>query len=171
MMRIETERLILRLFESGDEAALYAYLSDKEVVKWEPYAPITRDQIGEVLRERMASDEMIAIELKENHTVIGNVYLGKSAFRARELGYLLNRAYWGRGYATEACTAAVEKAFADGAHRVYAECDPGNEKSWRLLERLGFIREAHLRENVYFWLDENGCPIWKDTYIYGKLKP
>lgn len=30
-------------------------------------------------------------------------------------------------------------------------------------------REAHLRENVYFWKDENGKPIWKDTYIYARL--
>ena len=40
----------------------------------------------------------------------------------------------------------------------------------RLLERLGFRREAHLRGNLYFWRDENGAPLWKDTYVYGKLR-
>ena len=41
--------------------------------------------------------------------------------------------------------------------------------SWKLLETLGFKREAHLRKNVYFWKDENENPIWKDTYIYAQL--
>ena len=60
-------------------------------------------------------------------------------------------------------------AFAAGVHRIYAECDPENENSWRLLERLGFSREAHLRQNVYFWKDTDGNPIWKDTYVYARL--
>lgn len=169
-MRMETERLILRRFEDGDIDALYAYLSDQEVVKWEPYEPIGREQTKAILQERMATDEMIAMELKENHTVIGNVYLGDRPFQAKELGYLLNRAYWGRGYAAEACAAVLERAFLEGTHRVYAECDPQNIRSWRLLERLGFRREAHLRQNVYFRVDGNGNPVWKDTFIYGKLK-
>lgn len=58
---------------------------------------------------------------------------------------------------------------ADGVHRIYAECDPDNESSWKLLEALGFQREAHFRKNVYFWKDETEKPIWKDTYVYAKL--
>ena len=54
---------------------------------------------------------------------------------------------------------------------IYAECDPRNEASWRLLERLGMAREAHLRQNVYFWTDEQGLPQWKDTYVYALLNP
>lgn len=169
-MRIETERLILRKFDAGDEEDLYAFLSDSEVVKWEPYEPITREQAEAALQERRKTDEMIAIELKEKHVLIGNVYLGDRPFCAKELGYLLNRTYWGRGYASEACAAVVKKAFEDGVHRVYAECDPENTRSWRLLERLGFEREAHLHSNVFFWRDGQGNPIWKDTFIYGKRK-
>lgn len=63
----------------------------------------------------------------------------------------------------------INQAFASGVHRIYAECDPQNENSWRLLESLGFRREAHLRQNVYFWRDESGNPLWKDTYLYAKL--
>ena len=44
-----------------------------------------------------------------------------------------------------------------------------NTASWKLLEALGFMREAHLRESVYFSKDENGRPIWRDTFIYSKL--
>ncbi len=63
----------------------------------------------------------------------------------------------------------VEQAFADGIHRIFSECDPENQSSWKLLESLGFEREAHLKQNVYFWKDDNDKPIWKDTYIYAKL--
>ena len=56
-----------------------------------------------------------------------------------------------------------------GIHRICAEYDPQNSAPWRLLERLGFEREAHLKQNFFFWLDAQGKPIWKDTYIYGKL--
>ena len=87
-----------------------------------------------------------------------------------EMGYVFNDAYWNRGYARESCTELMKLAFENGVHRIYAECDPENENSWKLLEALGFTREAHLRQNVYFWREENGEPIWKDTFIYGKLK-
>ena len=63
----------------------------------------------------------------------------------------------------------IELAFSNGIHRIFAECDPENLGSWKLLEALGFEREAHLKKNVYFWRDENDNPIWKDTYIYAKV--
>ena len=51
----------------------------------------------------------------------------------------------------KAARAAIEHAFAAGAHRIYAECDPENEPSWRLLEALGFAREAHFRKNIFIF--------------------
>lgn len=96
-------------------------------------------------------------------------YLGKRDFDTLEMGYVLNRAYWGRGYAAESCQALLTLAFSQGIHRVYAECDPENAASWRLLERLQFCREGHLRQNVFFWTDAQGKPLWKDTYVYARL--
>ena len=63
----------------------------------------------------------------------------------------------------------MEKEFSNGVHRVYAECDPRNECSWKLLEKLGFTKEALFRQNVYFVKDEQGNPIWQDTYVYARL--
>ena len=51
----------------------------------------------------------------------------------------------------ESCKALISQAFSIGVHRIYAECDPDNSSSWKLLETLGFHREAHFRKNVYFW--------------------
>ncbi len=165
----QTERLILRRYEKEDLQDLFEYLSDIEVVEYEPYKPLTLNETKENLEWRIGTDEMIAIELKNAHKMIGNVYMGKREFEALEMGYVLNRNYWGHGYAAESCKALIWQAFSNGIHRVYAECDPHNKRSWKLLESLGFQREAHLRKNVYFWKDENGKAIWKDTYVYAKL--
>lgn len=167
----ETPRLILRRYRPGDLRDLFEYLSDPEVVRFEPYPPMDLAQTEENLAWRVSTGEMIAAEIKESGKMIGNIYLGKRDFEAIELGFVFNRAYWGRGLAAEGCRAMIRQAFAGGVHRIFAECDPRNENSWRLLEALGFSREGYLRQNVYFQKDADGRPIWKDTYIYAKLNP
>lgn len=163
---METERLILRRYEQEDLEDLYEYLSDEEVVEYEPYKTMSKAEVKDNLLWRISTDEMIAIELKENHKMIGNIYVGKRDFNSLEIGYVFNKKYWHKGYARESCKAVIEEKFKEGIHRIFAECDPQNENSWKLLESLGFLKEAHLIENVYFWKDKNGQPIWKDTYIY-----
>lgn len=165
----ETERLILRRYKKEDVQDLFEYLSDNEVVKYEPYKPLTFDEAKENLEWRIGTDEMIAVELKNSHKMIGNVYMGKRDFEALEMGYVFNRNYWGHGFAAESCKSLIEQAFSNGVHRIYAECDPDNKSSWKLLEALDFKREAHFRKNVYFWKDETEKAIWKDTYVYAKL--
>lgn len=165
----ETERLILRRYKKDDLQDLFEYLSDMKVVEYEPYKPMTIDETTENLEWRIGTDEMIAVELKSSQKMIGNVYMGKRDFESLEIGYVFNRNYWGKGYAAESCNALIEYAFSKGIHRIYAECDPNNISSWKLLETLGFQREAQLRQNIYFWKDENDKPVWKDTYIYAKL--
>lgn len=166
----ETSRLILRRYREDDLQDLLEYLSDPEAVAFEPYEPMDIEAARENLAWRISTDEMTAVELKASGRMIGNVYLGKRDFQSLELGFVFNRAYWGQGLAAEACRAMLDQAFASGIHRVFAECDPQNENSWRLLEALGFCREGHLRQNVYFKTDGQGNPVWKDTYIYGKLR-
>ncbi len=168
-MVAETERLILRRYREDDLQDLFEYLSDKEVVKYEPYKPLTFDEAKENLTWRIGTDEMIAVELKDSHKMIGNVYIGKRDFEALEIGYVFNQNYWRHGYASESCRVLIQQAFSNGVHRIYAECDPDNESSWKLLEALGFQREAHFRKNVYFWKNEAEKAIWKDTYVYAKL--
>ncbi|NBI09726.1 N-acetyltransferase [Colidextribacter sp. OB.20] len=166
----ETKRLILRRYRIEDVQDLFEYLSDEEVVKYEPYKPLSFDEAKKNLEWRIGTGEMIAVELKSSHKMIGNVYLGRRDFEALEIGYVFNRNYWRQGYAAESCEVLIQRAFSNGIHRIYAECDPDNKSSWKLLEALGFQREAHFRKNVYFWKDETGKAIWKDTYVYAKLK-
>ena len=74
---IETDRLILRRYCKQDLQDLYEYLSDEEVVKHEPYKPMDINEVKENLDWRISTDEMIAVVLKSNNKMIGNIYLGK----------------------------------------------------------------------------------------------
>lgn len=165
-MELETARLILRKFTETDYDDLYEFLSQLRDNEFEGYPGIDYENGREHLKYRVGSDEFYAIELKETGKVIGNVYFGKRDFEAREIGYIVNRDYQRKGYALEAINAVIDMAFSEGIHRVFAECDPRNECSWRLLEKAGLVREAHFRKNVFFHRDEYGQPKWKDTYVY-----
>lgn len=166
MEAIETRRLVLRPFYETDCADLYEFLSQLKDDEFEPYPDISPESGREHLKERLGSEEYYAIELKASGKVIGNVYCGKRDFEAKEIGYIVNRDFRRKGFAAEALSAVIDRFFRDGVHRIYAECDPRNKPSWRLLEKIGLRREAHLKKNVFFFRDENGAPIWKDTYVY-----
>lgn len=166
---MKTERLCIRKYEEKDFEDLYEYLSDEEVVRFEPYLPMSREEVRKCLEDRIASDEFMAVEELETGKLIGNLYLGERYAESVELGYVFNRSFWGKGYAFEACDCLCQYAAEQGKHRIEANCDPENQASWHLLERLGFVREGHLHKDIYFRTDADGKPIWKDTYIYSKL--
>jgi RimJ/RimL family protein N-acetyltransferase len=169
MDRIETERLILRPFTEDDYDDLFEFLVQLKDDEFEGYPGITYENGREHLAYRMNSGEFYAVELRESGKVIGNISFGKRNFEAREIGYIINADHQRKGFALEALRAVIAYAFSAGVHRIYAECDPKNERSWRLLEKAGFRREAHFRRNSYFHTDSGGKPIWKDTFVYALL--
>ena len=164
-----TERLVLRQFKEADYDDLYEFLSQLKDDEFEGCPGITYENGREHLKYRVGSEEFYAIELKESGKVIGNIYCGIRDYEAKEVGYIVNKDYQRKGYGSEALSAVIENAFAEGVHRIYAECDPRNICSWKLLEKVGLVREAHFRQNVFFHRDENGMPKWKDTYVYAKV--
>ena len=168
-MRIETERLVIRNFEIKDRADLGEYMLQRVDKEFEGYPDFSADKIDDEIKNRCGSDEFFAIELKAEHKVIGNIYLGIREFNSKELGYVLNENYHLRGYGSEAAKAAVQWAFSQGVHRIYAECTPLNTASWKTMEKIGLKKEAELRQNVSFHNDEAGNPIYWDTYIYGAV--
>ena len=169
MEEIHTERLVLRQFRESDYDDLFEFLSQLREDEFEGYPGITYDNGREHLAYRIGSEEFYAISLRENGKVIGNISCVSREFDAREVGYIVNADYRRRGYALEALEAVIECAFRSGVHRVFAECDPRNKGSWKLLERAGLTREAHFRRNIFFHRGADGKPIWKDTYVYAKL--
>lgn len=167
---METERLLIRRFSPNDWPGLYEYLSQEDVVKFEPYEVYTEEASKEEATRRAGDNNFWAVCLKSNGKLIGNIYLCKQDFDTWELGYVFNSNFQGKGYATESAKALVDDIFSNqNGRRVVAMCNPLNVQSWNLLERLGLRREGHLLQNIYFKKDNAGNPIWSDTYEYAIL--
>lgn len=170
---METERLTIRRFQPDDWQDLHEYLSDEQVVKYEPYRPFTPEQSREEAARRAGDKSFLAVCLKETGKLIGNLYFAAQQpdeFMTWEVGYVFSRRYQGKGYATEGVNRLMEHLFEDlHAHRVEAHCNPQNTASWRLLERLHFRKEGHFLQNVFFFTDDDGNPLWHDAYAYGML--
>ncbi|HYG52862.1 MAG TPA: GNAT family protein, partial [Flavobacteriales bacterium] len=90
--------------------------------------------------------------------------LHKENYRA-ELGYMLNKHFHGKGIMLEATAAVIHYGFEImKLHSIEALINPENHKSAKILERSGFRKEAHFKENFF----HNG--VFEDTVIYGLLK-
>jgi RimJ/RimL family protein N-acetyltransferase len=167
---VETKHLLIRRFEPDDWRDLFEYLSQKNVVLYEPYEVYSEEASKHEAIRRADDHHFWAVCLKDSGKLIGNIYLSKQAFDTWELGYVFNANYQGMGYATETVQFMMDDVFRNGhARRIIAMCNPLNEPSWKLLERLGMRREGHLHQNTYFKKDETGNPIWSDTFEYGIL--
>lgn len=169
MKELYTERLVIRKFLEKDGEDLFEYFSNPRVLEFEPYKPFTRDEALEEAKRRASDERFLAICL-QGGKLIGNLYFAEGDFETWEVGYVFNEKYWGKGYATESLLALMKYAFTDlGVRRIIAQCDPKNHPSWKLLERVGMRREGTLLQNIFFFRDEEGNPVWKDTYEYAIL--
>jgi ribosomal-protein-alanine N-acetyltransferase len=170
---METERLTIRPFRPGDWRDLHEYLSRPEVFEFEPGEPADQAECRRLAAERSKDESWWAVCLKRSEKMIGHVYFSRVEpleLLTWELGFVFNPSYSGNGYATEACRRVLELAFAElGAHRVVAHCDPENPRSWALLERLSMRREDRLRQAAFFHRDEEGEPLWHDSFEYAIL--
>ncbi|MCL1927775.1 MAG: GNAT family N-acetyltransferase [Treponema sp.] len=169
---IKTKKLIIRNFKENDYKDLFEYLSDKETYKYEPGEPITIETAKSLCKKRSKNNDFLAVQLKNK--IIGHIYLGQiepKSIKTWETGFIFNKKYQGKGYATEALKAVIEYGFKKtDIHKIIAHCNPKNISSWKLLERIKMKREGKLRENIYFNVDNKGNPLWNDTYEYGILK-
>ena len=83
---MKTERLLIRRFTPNDWEDLYEYLSQEDVVKYEPYDVFTKEQSKEEAIKRSKSQNFWAVCLLGSGKVIGNIYLEKQGFETWELG-------------------------------------------------------------------------------------
>jgi RimJ/RimL family protein N-acetyltransferase len=158
------------VFREGDGADLYEYLGDPETVFFEPYDAYTREGADREAARRASDPAFIAVCL--GGKLIGNIYFGPDDEpETADIGYIMNRAYWGRGYATEAARAVTGAAFAQGVRRIRAGCAENNPHSWRLLERLGMRLVEKIPHAVTFKKDAEGRDIWLDARRYELVNP
>jgi hypothetical protein len=159
MVIAETERLILRHFHAFDGEALDRVFGDAEVMRFGPGVR-TRQWVREWLRGcledyyRKLGFGPFAVVEKEGREVVG--YCGLFHFPSIagrpevELGYRLARAFWGRGYATEAALAVRDYAFRVLClPRLVALIDPQNAASARVAEKVGMRYERDVMLEGY----------------------
>jgi RimJ/RimL family protein N-acetyltransferase len=161
---ITTERLVLRPFEEGDLDWLVTLHRDPDVIRYVPWEPRTREELLPKLERTALAEEGDALNIAAVLAATGEPVGDLSLFwtseehRQGEVGYLLDPAHQGRGYATEAARALLAVGFeAMSFHRVTARLDARNTASAQVAERLGMRREAHLVQNERIkgeWVDE-----------------
>ncbi|MEV8057980.1 GNAT family N-acetyltransferase [Streptomyces antimycoticus] len=151
---LETERLVLRPFTEADADHLFALDSDPDVMRFlNGGKPTSRETVQAQILPRLLHDHPCfgtrgywATEEKATGT-----FLGWFEFRPLddhspavvELGYRLNKAAWGKGYAPEGARALIHKGFTDlGVERVTADTMAVNTRSRRVMEKAGlsFLR-------------------------------
>lgn len=157
---LETERLFLRQFRDSDLEFFLEYRNDPEVAKYQGWdVPYAREKAIKFVEHMKSAVPMqsqwlqVAVELKSTQQMIGDVafFIKRDDERQAIIGYSLARPFWGKGYAYDAVSCLLAFLFHDlDLHRVIAECDVENIHSWRLLEKIGFRREAHHVEGIFF---------------------
>ena len=171
---VRTERLVLRRFLPTDESDLLAYYSNADVVRYLYLDVLNAAQNRRALEEKCAQTALaaegdvlsIAVEQPKIGRIIGEVILfhRSAAHEQGEIGFVFNPTYQGRGFATEAVRALLDIGFSwHGLHRLYGRCDVRNQRSLRLMERIGMRKEAHFVHNERFKGD------WGDEFVYAML--
>ncbi|MFD0148186.1 GNAT family N-acetyltransferase [Streptomyces sp. NPDC055721] len=170
---LHTARLRLRPFTAADADRLFALHSSTHVMRyWDsaPWNDRARSDRFIAMCGRIADEgtgARVAIDRASDGAFVG--WCGLTGwdpdFRSASLGYCLDDAMWGHGYATEAAHAVLEWAFDTlDLNRVQAETDTRNVASARVLEKIGFVREGTLREECVV----NGEV--SDTWVFGLLR-
>jgi RimJ/RimL family protein N-acetyltransferase len=137
-LRITTERLVLRRMALEDAGPLHGVLSDREVMRYWSTLPHERLAVTEAWVAASVA-AVAAGEADEFVLLLGGAVIGKAGlWKGTEVGVLLSRQTWGRGYAAEALRAIIDRAFGQGLAEIVADVDPRNTASRRLFERLGF---------------------------------
>ncbi len=173
-MQLTTARLILREFSADDWPAVLAYQSDPRYLRYYAWTGRTPDEVQTFVRmfldqqaEQPRLKFQLALTLKGDGQLIGNCGIRMRTPGAHEadIGYELNPAYWGQGYASEAARAMVAFGFTElRLHRIWSWCIADNVGSARVLEKLGMRLEGRLRENEFF----KGR--WWDTLMFAILE-
>jgi RimJ/RimL family protein N-acetyltransferase len=142
---IATERLRLRPWKADDLPAFHAIWGDPEVIWWGAHESLEATRIAlTALLERHATWPpglgWFALCARDSGAIVGDVILQPAPFvDGIEIGWHLGRSAWGRGLATEAARAVLAYGFEQvGLERIYAIVATQNERSLRVVQKLGF---------------------------------
>lgn len=156
---VVTERLVLRGLEQSDLDAYAAICADPEVRRYlGDGRPLERPAVWREIAIFLGHWDLRgfgqwAVVERETGQLLGRAGLWQpEGWPGLEVGWVLGRSHWGRGFATEAARASLNHAFAGlGAHHVISIIRPDNERSIRVAERLGeqYERRVELSRMVH----------------------
>ena len=169
---LATERLRLRPHNADDAEWLHELYSQPDVARYLLDEPWTAEVTHDKLTERLAKTDIdgetgaLALVIEHDGVPIGDValWLTDHEHRQGEIGWVLNPAHGGQGFASEAVRAVLALGFDHyKLHRVTAQMDARNSASAALARRVGFRLEAH---HVQDWFSKGE---WTDTLIFARL--
>jgi ribosomal-protein-alanine N-acetyltransferase len=179
---LTTPRLILTLPEPSAAPHALAYYTENQahLEPWEPPRPegfygeaFWHDRLERNRREHV-EDTSLRLFLFDRDAGVGGPILGsvaltqivRGALQGCNLGYSLGRAQVGQGLMFEALRAVIDHTWRElGLHRIAANYMPSNERSGRLLRRLGFVIEGYARDYLFL----NGA--WRDHILTALIRP
>jgi RimJ/RimL family protein N-acetyltransferase len=184
-----TDRLSLRPARVDDADATWTFRQLDEVNEWLTGRPDDIDGYRDLFAhpDRLATTVILQLGHDPDAEVIGDLMLRREdawaqldvADQARgtqaELGWVLDPAHTGHGFATEAVRELLRYCFEDlGLRRVVANCFLANDSSWRLMERVGMRRETHaVRESLHRsgqWLNTLAYAVLADEWVAAPVR-
>lgn len=164
----------MRPIQLADSDSIFSYRSNSAINQYQGWIPKTIDDVHDFILN-LTSPEInqpgtwfqFVIIIKDDNKLIGDigVHFHASDTSQVEMGCTLNQEYHGKGFAFEALQSIINYLFDDlGKRRIIASIDSRNHPSIRLIERLGFRKKAHIKENP---VQNDGCV---DDLIYAILK-
>jgi [ribosomal protein S5]-alanine N-acetyltransferase len=170
---LETERLVLRQIVPTDAEELYRIFNDEEsMCYWScrPFRSVTQaDQLIKSMARAFLEESGIhwAITLRNEDRLIGKCGYNewRKLHRRGDISYIVDRRQWGKGLVSEALRAVLAYGFNQmNLHSIEAGVTPGNDASTRMLQKLGFRLEGHLKES--FLVED----VFVDSLIYSLLR-
>ena len=174
--RLIGENIVVRPYRMGDAAVHFDAIQEDRAelaqwVAWTDSFQTLADSEDYVLKMagRWVTREglIMGIFSKDEKTLYGGTGFHGFDWKvpSLEIGWFLRKSARGQGIGAAAVTLCCKLAFEQiGANRVWGTVDVLNDRSWRLFERVGFTREAHLRGECR---DHHGSV--RDTFVYAML--
>lgn len=170
---ITTDRLALRRPRLTDAADIFAYACDPDVTRYMDWPTHQRVEDSAAFvawttqRWETGEEYCWVITVKPEDHVVGSIGCRVRTFDA-DFGYVLHRATWGHGYATEAARAVVGWLQSlPGIWRIWATCDTENRASVRVLEKVGLSCEGRLRCSK---MRPNVSPQPRATFVFALVQ-
>lgn len=171
---LTTQRLSLRRLLRNDLNPLFTIYGNDDNARFEFWPAWSLEQVDDLITSQSevyigepGVPLVLAVVEIASNSLVGAIQLTIISVEDRqgELGFTFNLDFGGHGFATEAVNAALGYAFNKmGLHRIFAGVDTRNERSWRLMARIGMRREAHFVHANFDGSD------WIDDYTYAMIE-